>query len=306
MIGFDSIKSALLNSHQNNKLHHAILLHGKKGIGKASFAKDFVTEIFDSQNRNNPANHPDLLLIEKEAEKKEISVEKIRKIADFLNQTSAISKDKFIIIDAADELNKSSSNALLKILEEPHNNNFLILIAHNTNKVLATIRSRCQIVKVSDLSYENFVEILRQNNPKISDDEIAILSEICDNSPAKALRYGQDLVDLYQVFLTSLQQRKIDDKIYKKISDKNFSFDIFSEILEFFFGRLIKFLSGAEVDFYFEEKEIFLNIRANFTLEKIFTISDAVRNSLHKTKSLNLDKKLSFINIFNQINISDK
>ena len=189
MLGFEPIKSSLLSSHQNNKLHHAILLYGKKGIGKATFAKELVSEIFKDKN----PNHPDLLLIEKEADKKEISVEKIRNIANFFNQTSAISKYKFIIIDAADELNKSSSNALLKILEEPQTNNFLILIAHNPNKVLATIKSRCQSVKVPDLTFENFKEILQGNNKKISNEEITILSEICGNSPAKAIEYGQDI-----------------------------------------------------------------------------------------------------------------
>jgi len=297
MLGFEPIKSSLLSSHQNNKLHHAILLYGKKGIGKATFAKELVSEIFKDKN----PNHPDLLLIEKEADKKEISVEKIRNIANFFNQTSAISKYKFIIIDAADELNKSSSNALLKILEEPQTNNFLILIAHNPNKVLATIKSRCQSVKVPDLTFENFKEILQGNNKKISNEEITILSEICGNSPAKAIKYGQDLVDLYEVFLTSLQNKIIDSKIQKKISDKNFSFEIIAEILEFFLNRLIKFLSNSEIDFCFSEKEVFLNLRERLSLKEIFIISDNIKNSLQKTKSLNLDKKLTFINIFNQI-----
>jgi DNA polymerase-3 subunit delta' len=114
LIGFNQTKSALFNSHQTQKLHHAILLHGKKGIGKASFAAELAKEILGKS-----ALYPDLLLIEKEAEKKEITVDKIRKIADFSNQTSAISADKFILIDSACELNKSASNALLKILEEP-------------------------------------------------------------------------------------------------------------------------------------------------------------------------------------------
>lgn len=297
MLGFEPIKSSLLSSHQNNKLHHAILLYGKKGIGKATFAKELVSEIFKDKN----PNHPDLLLIEKEADKKEISVEKIRNIANFFNQTSAISKYKFIIIDAADELNKSSSNALLKILEEPQTNNFLILIAHNPNKVLATIKSRCQSVKVPDLTFENFKEILQGNNKKISNEEITILSEICGNSPAKAIEYGQDLVDLYEVFLTSLQNKIIDNKIHKKISDKNFSFEIIAEILEFFLNRLIKFLSNSEIDFCFSEKEVFLNLRERLSLKEIFIIYDNIKNSLQKTKSLNLDKKLTFINIFNQI-----
>lgn len=307
MLGFELIKSSLLTSHNNNKLHHAILLHGKKGMGKATFAKSLVHEILNQENLNpenhetSPEKHPDILLIEKEAGKKEISVDKIRKISKFLNQTSAISKYKFILIDAADELNKSSSNALLKILEEPHSNNFLILVSHNPNKVLPTIKSRCQIVTVPDLSYENFVKILEENDPEISEDEISILSELCDNSPAKAINHGEGLIDLYQLFLTSLKNRIIDDKIYKKLSDKSFSFDMFIEIIEFFLNRLIRFLSNGEMDFYFEEEDIFLNIQKYYSLERIFSVSENSKKSLIKVKSLNSDKKLAFVNIFNNL-----
>lgn len=297
LIGFNSLKSSLLDSYHNQKLHHAILLHGKKGIGKSSFIKELIAEIFSSEN----INHPDLFLIEKEADKREIGVDKIRAIADFANQTSAISSSKFIIIDSACELNKSSSNALLKILEEPRPNNFLILIAHNPNKVLATIKSRCLAIKVNDLSLSDFSKILREKNPNISADEIEILSEICDNSPAKAIKDGKALIDIYDSLLTSFLNKKIDEKLLKKIADKNFSFEIFAEIFEFFNNRLIKFQSGVELNFYFSEKEIFLTLANKFETAQIFDIADQIKDSINKTKSLNLDKKLTFINIFNKI-----
>lgn len=299
MIGFDGIKATLLQQHQNNKLHHALLFHGKKGIGKASFATEFALNILNGQNED----HPDLLIIEKEKDKKEISVKKIREIASFLNQTSAISKYKFIIVDSADELNKSSANALLKTLEEPHPNNFLILISHNPNKVMATIKSRCHAIKISDLSFDDFVKVVKENAPEIPDDEIDVLAEICDNSPAKALQDGQNLIDIYEAFLNSLEHKIIDPDLLKKVSDKALSFDVISESLDFFFHRLIKFLNGGQVKFYFDEKEIFLNLKEKFTLRQTFDIYDEIRNSLQKNKSLNLDRKLTFINIFNKLNV---
>ena len=299
LIGFNTIKSNLLNSYHNQKLHHAILLEGKKGIGKSSFAKEFVAEIFKSENVSF-LQHPDLFLIEKDPEKKEIGVDKIRAIADFSNQTSAISANKFIIIDSACELNKSSSNALLKILEEPKSNNFLILITHNSNKVLTTIKSRCQNIKINDLSFADFSQILQKNNPQISSEEINILSEICDNSPAKAINNGVALISIYDLFLTSIKNNKIDEKLIKKIADKNFSFEIFAEIFEFFINRLIKFSNSIELNFYFCEKEIFLLLTNKFSIAQIFDISDEIKESINKTKSLNLDKKLTFINIFNR------
>ncbi len=297
LVGFESIESSLLTSFQNQKLHHAILLHGKRGIGKASFAKKFVTKILDNPNGANP----DLLLIEKEPEKKEITVDKIRKIASFVNQTSAFSPNKFIIIDSACELNKSASNAILKILEEPHKNNFLILISHNLSHVLPTIRSRCYIIKAPDLSLENFSQILRQHNSTISLDELKFLSEICDNSIAEAISKGSELARIYELFLRSILNKKIGEELLKKISDKNFSFIIFEKIYEFFINRLLKFSAGYLPNFYFEEAQVFANLLQQHPLKKLFIISDETLILLRKTIPLYLDKKLTVTNIFNQL-----
>jgi DNA polymerase III subunit delta' len=297
MIGFTSTKSALLTSFKNQKLHHAILLHGKKGMGKASFAREFAEEILG----NKTAAHPDLLLIEKDPEKREINVDKIRKIFDFAHQTSASSPNKFIIIDSACELNKSASNALLKILEEPRPNNFLILIAHNLNRVLPTIKSRCQIVKIADLSAADFTEILQQKNLHFAPKDLQFLTEICDNSPANAINLGLDLTRFYELFLRSIYNKKLSDDLLKKVSDKNFSFEIFEKSYEFFTSRLLKNLNSSDLNFYFDEEKVFLNLRQKFAAKKIFTIADETLLILRKTVPSSLDKKLTLINIFNQI-----
>lgn len=297
MIGFEQIKSGLLNSYKNQKLHHAILLHGKKGIGKSGFAKELAAEILGEKI----TPHPDLFLIEKDEGKREIGVDKIRSIKDFSNQTSAISANKIIIIDSACELNKASSNALLKILEEPRSNNFLILISHNLNRVLPTIRSRCNLVRMPDLSRADFNEILHQNKLNFAAKDLEFLSEICDNSPAEAISFGSDLARFYELFLRSISNKKISEELLKKIADKNFSFSICEKSCEFFFNRLAKSIHNPEIEFFFEEEKVFLNLIRKFPPEKIFTILDESLNLLRKTASLSLDKKLSFINIFNRI-----
>lgn len=297
MLGFASTKSTLLGAYQNQKLHHAILFFGKKGIGKASFALEFAQEILG----NNTLANPDLLLIEKEPEKREIGVDKIRQIADFANQTAAISPNKFIIIDSACELNKSSSNALLKILEEPRANNFLILVAHNLNRVLPTIRSRCQVIKIADLSLTDFSQILSQKNLQFAPSDFQFLCEICDNSPANAINFGADFVRLYALFLRSILNKKISDELFKKIADKNFSFAVFEKIYEFFISRALAFFNGFSPQSYFDEAQVFANLHHKFSAEKFLVIADETLTLLRKTTPLSLDKKLSLINIFNQI-----
>jgi len=297
MLGFTSTKSALLTSYQNQKLHHAILLHGKKGIGKAGFAQQLVTEILGDKIEH----HPDLFLVEKDAEKREIGVDKIRKIFEFANQTSAISANKFIIIDSACELNKSASNAVLKLLEEPRPNNFLILISHNLNRVLPTIRSRCQIVKIPDLSAADFAEILQQKNLHFSEKDQQFLAAICDNSPADVINFGVELTRFYELFLRSLYNKKISEDLLKKISDKNFSFAIFEKSYEFFISRLLQNLNNSALNFYFDEEKVFLNLRQKFSAKQIFAIADESLILLRKTTPLSLDRKLTLINIFNHL-----
>jgi DNA polymerase-3 subunit delta' len=297
LLGFESVKSSLSSLYQKNKLHHAILLYGAKGSGKASFAKEFVNEILENKN----FHHPDILLIEKEAGKKEIGVEKIRTISTFLNQTSAISAHKFIIIDSACELTRSASNAILKILEEPRRNNFLILIAHSKSKILPTILSRCQIVKTPALSLENFSKILHKKNPNLRFEEIEFLSKICENSLAEIFEQSVDLAGIYQDFLKSIQQRKLEESLLKKIADKNFSYAIFEKILAFFFNRLLKFSGQVEQKLFFTEAEIFLALQEKNSHQKNFLIAEEALIMARQTQLLHLDKKLSSLNIFNKI-----
>jgi replication-associated recombination protein RarA len=297
LIGFDQIKSQLLESYQKNKLHHAILLHGKKGIGKTSFAKELCQGILNGANSANP----DLLIIEKEEGKKDINVERIRKISGFVNKTSSSGKDKFIIVDAACELNKSAANALLKTLEEPHQSNFLILVAHNLNQVLPTIISRCQITKVPDHSFEDFSKIIASQQIKFTDEEMSFLAEIFDNSPAQVVNLGAETSRFYQLFLRSILNKRLSDELIKKISDKNFSFVIFERIVEFMFSRLIKHLLVGKDKLFFEERAAFGEILQKFPAEELFTMNDEIMVTLHKKQRFYLDSKLCLINIFNRI-----
>ncbi len=311
LIGFEAIKSTILESYKNNKLHHATLFYGKKGIGKATFVKALALEILASQSYDkisgkisgtiSGTHHPDLLLIEKQEGKRDIVVDQIRKISEFINQTSAISKDKFIVIDAADDLNRAASNALLKILEEPHQNNFLILISHNPSKLLPTIKSRCQLIKINDLTSEDFTKILSQNILKFSPQETKILSEMCDNSPARAIDIGRDLIEFYESFLNSIKTKKLSDEILAQIADKNFNFEIFCEVITFFFHRLSLYKTGQSEYFIFDEKEVFAKLSETMSTEKIFDLSSAAAAEMAKVNSLNLDKKLMLVNVFNRI-----
>ncbi len=295
LIGFEEIKTQLIQAYNLQKLPHAILLNGKEGIGKSLFAKEFSREILKN-------NFSDLLIIEKDEGKREINVDKIRKISNFVNQTSAGNNDKFIIIDAASELNKSASNALLKILEEPNQKNFLILISHNLNQILPTIRSRCQIVKINNHNFQNFSKII-EKNINFSLQEKEFLAEIFNNSPAQVINFGAQTSRFYQLFLRSILNKQISEELLKTIADKNFNFAIFENIFHFLIARLIKNFHQNQEKFFFEEEIVFTKLKEKFSLAEIFNINDEISQNLNKVSKLYLDKKLALINIFNRISL---
>ena len=150
------------NLYVNRKLPQTILFTGEKGIGKLDVAyhlinfilsKDEENEYCITTNKINSNNktynlllkniHPNLFLISLKDKKKNIDIEQIKNMKNFLNITSFSNKPKIVLIDGSEYLNLSSSNALLKSLEENLNNVFFILVHDIKKNLLTTIKSRC-------------------------------------------------------------------------------------------------------------------------------------------------------------------
>ena len=150
------------NLYVNRKLPQTILFTGEKGIGKLNVAyhlinfilsKDEDNEYCITTNKINSNNktynlllkniHPNLFLISLKDKKKNIDIEQIKNMKNFLNITSFSNKPKIVLIDGSEYLNLSSSNSLLKSLEENLNNVFFILFHDIKKKLLTTIKSRC-------------------------------------------------------------------------------------------------------------------------------------------------------------------
>ncbi len=307
MIGFEKIYKNLSDSLTSNKLHHAIVISGNKGLGKFEFAKLLTKEILLGKDSTDKLSlfHPDLKIIEKITGKKNISVDQVRTIAGFFQSTSASSNRKVIIVNAADDLNVSSSNAILKTLEEPNKDCYLILICHSTSKLLPTIKSRCQIHKADTLSFEQFKEAFYKLRPeflpKLSEQEIKTLSILTDNSPRVAFKSGEDLTFLYNTLINSLNEKFLDESLLKKVNDKSFDFDNLLMIFDIFFGRLSKFCCNSLTDASEDERRLFDILSENKSIDDTFKTYDECKLLLSKTASLSLDKKLAVINCFNLI-----
>ncbi len=306
--GFEDILVDLSNSIKKDRLHHAIMICGKKGAGKFEFSKRLAARLLtnDADNKNI-LNNSDLRIIKKLANKKNISVDQIRPIASFFQSTSAAAGKKIVIINAIDDFNKSSANAILKTLEEPNKNCYLIILCHSLAKAMPTIKSRCKIYKANNLSFDQFEEAFYNIRPsflpKLNPEEIKILSILTNNTPRMAIEMGDDLATNYTHLIESFSNNELSPQFIKTISSKSFDFSIANLIIEVFFNRLTKYCINKCDDICESERVSFSEIRSKKTIEEILDIYHQAKESIAKTTAVNLDKKLVLINIFNKLHI---
>ena len=191
LIGHDQAASRLVRSWQRGVMHHALLLTGPRGIGKATLAYQIAKMVISGADdlagglgtpadrqiaqgasqqfrRLARAANPDGKL------KREIGVEDVRALTPFLRQRSGRSDWRVVLIDAANDLNVSSANALLKVLEEPGDRTLFLLVAHGSDDLLTTIRSRCLSVRCDPLSSGELGQVLRDSSLSSADIERAL------------------------------------------------------------------------------------------------------------------------------------
>ncbi len=147
----------VLQLQAQQKLPHALMLGGQKGLGKAHFAaavahyllclapqSGLACENCRNCRLNQAQTHPDIHWVSPEETGKAIKVDQIRHLAEFVSKTSQQGGLKVAVIAPAEAMNVNAANALLKSLEEPSGDTLLLLVSHAPSAVLATIRSRCQ------------------------------------------------------------------------------------------------------------------------------------------------------------------
>jgi DNA polymerase-3 subunit delta' len=217
IVGHDESVAQFADAWQRRKLHHAWLLCGPRGVGKASFARAAATRVLadaagpraDLPGLQTPSNHPITKLIEAgshpefrwveriENPKKpgvllrNITVDQVRALGDLLDMTPALSDWRAVVIDSADDMERPAANALLKMLEEPPPNCVFLLVAHSAGRLLPTIRSRCRRLEFDKLDDSAMTSILEQQMPDTSAAERARIVTLADGSAGKAMAMAE-------------------------------------------------------------------------------------------------------------------
>ena len=270
--------------YKSQKLPNKILLSGEKGIGKSTLAYHIINYILSINEDNsydlknykiNPDNksfklilnrsNPNFISIDIDDDKKSIDINQIRSLILTLNKSSFNNKPRLVLIDNIELLNINSVNALLKVLEEPNDNIFFILINSN-KKILPTLKSRClnyNITLTSSQSLDITNKILDQNCMNL------IHEQLINHYSTPGLLLGlidfatKNNLDLKQINLKQLIKKIIMEKKYKK-------------------DQFIKSQLYSLIEIYFRNNVSVKNI-------KLLKIQNYFLKKINNTKIFNLD-----------------
>ena len=232
-----------ISSIDLSNLSHALIVEGQEGVGKNQICQYLINGLLNEKNSQNLINnnsHPDLFCINDETlisyfqredknklknNTKKIPVGFIREAIDFVMLKSGLSKNKILFIDGAENLTKSSQNALLKTLEEPPQNTYIIIQSNRFKCLNQTIYSRCQIIHFNNILQDelyNWAEGILQNK----NDKSVIPSYMAPKKVSQLIEEGlfEDLKILHN-HLNSLFKKGIDGKVISDIIDLNIGFD---------------------------------------------------------------------------------
>lgn len=262
LYGHDAAQNFLATAYRTGRMHHAILIEGPEGIGKATLAfrlahhviahpdPQRAPEFIADRDPDDPvsreiasgASHHLLHLVrpvdDKTGKPKSvITVDEVRKAGKFFGHTSGTGNWRIIIIDPADHLNRNAANALLKILEEPPKRSLFLVLSHTPGRLLPTIRSRCLSLKLQPLSPPDLNRALGHLGAAPGESDAII--QLSEGSVARALllrNYGG--VDIAEAFVEivergTLSSREQIHKLAASLSarDRDVAYQFFTELV---------------------------------------------------------------------------
>ena len=279
LFGQPQAEADFLQAFTSGRLHHAWMLTGPKGVGKATLAWRLSRFLLATPEDDggmfaapppttldiDPATpvarrllqlaEPRHFLLRRGPNDKEtalsqvISVDEVRKMKSFFSLSAADGGRRTAIIDSLDEMNPNAANALLKLLEEPPANVTLFLIAHQPARLLPTIRSRCRELRLTPLGPQDLADALTQAGGDIAPEDRTALAELSSGSVGEAFRLTNlDGLKLYTA-LTRLFSTlpRLDRPQALALSDlaaakgASETFDLIVTLIDLFLARLARF-----------------------------------------------------------------
>jgi DNA polymerase-3 subunit delta' len=238
VIGQDAAWQEWLAAIGSERMHHAWLLAGAKGLGKGGFARSAAAELVreGAQVALDPSSHPDIHVLthlpanddeaKKQAEgkpfqtKRNITVDQVRGMIRRLVTKPTMGSRRAIVIDPADDLEKGAVNALLKALEEPPTGTFFLLVTHQPGRLLPTVRSRCRVLRFAPLSAQDLDAVIRRDFPQADNALREVAIAAAHGSPGVALAVAEhELAQIYKVMHRILEEGDPDMRLRGTLAD---------------------------------------------------------------------------------------
>jgi DNA polymerase-3 subunit delta' len=326
--GHPAAEQALLRAWRSNRLHHAWLITGPRGVGKATLAFRFARHVLAGDERGLFADasgalgvprtapifrqvasggHPDLLTIERayDEEKKRlrtvIVVDHVREINEFLHLKAALGGWRVVIVDGAEDMNRSAANALLKILEEPPAQALILMVSHAPGELAPTIRSRCRRLTLGPLDDRIMEDLLGRYSPDLADADRRLLIRIAEGSIGRALEIvAAGGLDLYRDIAGQLLQLpKLDAVALHALGDRlgrrdaAEMFRLATELLAALIGRLIRVAATGQgtADVIAGEGRQLAALAGRHSLEQWLELWEKTSRLFARVDSANLDRK---------------
>jgi DNA polymerase-3 subunit delta' len=319
LFGHREAEAFLAQSYRSGKGHHAILIEGPEGIGKATLAFRFANHVL---SHPEPAEAPALLsdvdptslvtrqlasgashnllhltrpVDEKTGRAKgAITVDEVRRAGKFFGQTSGTGNWRIVIVDPADDLNRNAANAILKILEEPPRRSLFLVLTHAPGKLLPTIRSRCLPLRLKPLEPEPLRLALAHLGFDLTGPNADGIIAAAGGSVSEALKLinygGLDIAAAFEDVLAGQgpavrkQMHKLADILSAK--DSETIYDFFSSL---FLGRVMRLAREAAITGDIHRAERFAKLSSSF--DERLTVSDAY----------NLDRKQTILSLLDDL-----
>ncbi|PIE07737.1 MAG: DNA polymerase III subunit delta' [Rhodobacterales bacterium] len=220
LLGQSRAEAAFLDAFASSRLHHAWLITGPRGTGKATLAWRIARFLLATPppgagdllgapprpatldiapdhpvaRRTRALSEPGLFLLRRGPTDKgdrlsaDIRVDEVRKLKGFFALSAAGSGRRVVIVDTADEMNSAAANAVLKLLEEPPAGAVLLLISHQPGRLLPTIRSRCRELRLAPLGPADLAAALEAAGAPPAPEDASALADLAGGSVGDALR----------------------------------------------------------------------------------------------------------------------
>jgi len=336
LFGHDVAARQMASAARSGHLHHAWLISGPKGVGKATLAWRFARAILAHGRPNCPDTlhvppdhlafrrivqlaHPDVTVLrrpwdpDKKRFKTELPVAEVRKLRGFFSKHPSDGDTQLAIIDCADDMSTEAQNALLKVLEEPPKAAILLLLSHAPGQLLPTIKSRCRSLQLRPLGADDMTKAMQILAPEVPAQQLEMAGTLAEGAPGQAANFAmRGSVLLYQELLTLLTTlprlnhgmlHGFAERTVKQFADRTVVevSMLLSQLVERHLRSQMGTLSPMA-----EERDAFTRMASAIPGQAWSEYWTDLRNQFVRADTLNLDKKQFVLNAFYSIESAEK